>query len=69
MTLVALVRALVTRVAPCECREFPLDGENIRTAAKARQGGDNSLALALSLSDFMLMRAEDQLNSSWLCAC
>ena len=45
MTLVALVRALVTRVAPCECREFPLDGENIRTAAKARQGGDDRSAL------------------------
>ena len=47
MTLVALVGALVTRVAPCECREFPFNGANIRNAAKSRQGGDDPLGPCL----------------------
>jgi hypothetical protein len=45
--LVALVGALVTCVSPCECREFPLDGANIRNAAKSHQGGDDPLGPCL----------------------
>jgi hypothetical protein len=49
VTLVALVGALVTRVAPCEGREFPFNGANIRNAAKSRQGGDDPLGPCLIL--------------------
>jgi hypothetical protein len=45
--LVALVGALVTRVAPCEYREFPFNGANIRNAAKSREGGDDPLGPCL----------------------
>jgi hypothetical protein len=47
MTLVALVGALVARVAPCDGREFPFNGASIRNAAKSRQGGDDPLGPCL----------------------
>jgi hypothetical protein len=40
---VALVAALMARVTPCEYREVPFNGANIRNAAKSRQGGDDPL--------------------------
>ena len=47
VTFAALVGALVARITPCEYFEFPLDGADIRNAAKSRQGGDDPLGPCL----------------------